>query len=56
MLKVSPAFLQGMWFFTEELDKDEKVCYITRTKLYLVFNIDTLNAVQRVKDSVERIP
>lgn len=53
---MSLAFLQGMWFFTDELDKDEKVCYIACTKLYLVFNMDNLNVVQRVKDSVERIP
>lgn len=24
---LSPAFLQCTWFFTDELDKDEKVCF-----------------------------
>lgn len=27
LLNISVSLLQGMWFFTEELDKDEKVCH-----------------------------
>lgn len=28
VVNISASFIQGMWFFTEELDKDEKVCLI----------------------------
>ena len=45
MLNISLWLLQGMWFFTEELDKDEKVgglCYIADCA-WMYLHTQTLN-------------
>lgn len=56
MLNISLSFSQGMWFFTEELDKDEKVrspCCIAycTIRIYWDLHTDNRRILQRSADN-----